>query len=463
MSIADGDIKNFHSLIERLNNGDESAFDEIYKRCCAPITFLCQKFCDNHEDAEEVVQDTFVIAFKKAANIRSDTLLAYLRKIAIHECFRKRSKNSHRYEYIVHSDRPEEDYPELNQSFLPEEALQNKERQTELLRIINKLPKNRREMIYLYYYANFNTEEIAHLYNCTAATVRTTLFAARNTIKSKLEGTNKKYIFKGILVPLTAVLLMEEQVFAASYTGAGIATTATAKPTKMYVITACVVAIGCAATLLYFMLRPTVEYYDAYQPAPAYEAYTTALEEVTGGDAENIIEEIQQPAAIEEKPEQAEQPEETLETKPAEEPVQTQEPVPEAIAEPEPVEEPEILPEPEPVQEPEPEETAEPEQISEPEPSDVDRTPEILAALAVANTAGDVDSIISYYNFIFADQTRRHSTGEQLRFYVANEGSGDILVGMATIEDGNHWRMRFKHFAGGQMYNDILDLLRFME
>ena len=438
MPIANGDHTNFDDLIEQLNNGDLSAFDEIYKRCSAPIAFLCQKFCDSKEDAEEVVQDTFVIAYKKATELRGDTLLAYLRKIAIHECFRKRDKNSQRYEYIVRSDMFVEDQQELDESLLPEEALENKERQDELLQIINQLPKNRREMVYLFYYADFSIEEIARLYDCTANNVYQTLFAARSTIRSQLGGEGKKTAKVTAFVPIGALFLAEEQVFAASYvsmaapsvagTGiAGTSLTTMAKSFNGYVITACAAAVCVVSVAAFVALQPAAEDY-VYEPT--YEVYVPVAEEAADDGMEDIVEEIPilEPAA--EQLTQTEKPEEM----------------------PEPIENPEQAEEPEPTIDDEPD---------EPEP--IDRTPEILAALAAAINRTETYHLINYFGFVFADQTRRHSTGEQFRFYVLDAGSGDILIGTAAYEDGTDWRMRFAHFAGGKMPTDILDLLRFME
>ena len=63
---SNGDINN---LIERFKDGDQVAFDEIYKRCRGHITFVCAKFLISREDIEEVVQDTFFIAFKKSGEL----------------------------------------------------------------------------------------------------------------------------------------------------------------------------------------------------------------------------------------------------------------------------------------------------------------------------------------------------------------------------------------------------------
>jgi len=129
---------------------------------------VCDKFCDNREDTEEIVQDTFVIAYKKRHQLRSETLLGYLRKIAVHECFRRRKANNRRTEYIFTSDALPIDPQELNESLLPEEALHNKERQRQLLLEISRLSKTQRDMVYLYYYIDLIPPKLPGLWNARA-------------------------------------------------------------------------------------------------------------------------------------------------------------------------------------------------------------------------------------------------------------------------------------------------------
>jgi len=170
-------------MLERFINGDTQAFDEIYKRCYGHVAFVCSKLCTNKEDIEEIVQDTFMEVFKKAKELRSDTFLALLRKIAARMCYKKRKANQHQhlpfYDEIF-------EMADQDQDFLPEEYLKNKETSEELLAIISGLPQKQREVIYLYYYADINTEEIARLHNCPPGNVRKTLHVARKSIKSKM-------------------------------------------------------------------------------------------------------------------------------------------------------------------------------------------------------------------------------------------------------------------------------------
>ena len=461
---ADSNTKALHNLIQQLNNNDPLAFEEIYKRCSGHVAFVCQKFCGSKEDAEEVVQDTFLIAFKKTGMLKSDTFMGYLRKIAIHESLRKRKGNLRLQKYVVSMDDEQtENMPELDTDFLPEQHLQDKENRAELLQIIKSLPQMQWEMIYMYYYADFRTEEIASLYNCSTSNVRKTLRNARSTIKSKLEGTGKKTAVKGMaLLPLAALFFMEEEVFAASYVptaAPSIAVGVAGSSIKGYIIAASIVAVCAVSTVAYFALQPGLDD-GVYQPyEPAYQAYTPAL---NVADVEDAPEELQPPEAAEEAPEQAEMPEEIPEAEPI------QEPAPYVVTEPQQVEPPEPEPTPEMVEAPEEMEQQEEVETEIPEtepeeepPPPIDRTPEILIALAAANAAAEVNRIIGYYGFMF-DRQMRTSTDELLRFYVTNEGSGDILIGTAAYEDNSQWRMSFEYFDNGTMPSDILQLFRFM-
>jgi hypothetical protein len=57
----------------------------------------------------------------------------------------------------------------------------------------------------------------------------------------------------------------------------------------------------------------------------------------------------------------------------------------------------------------------------------------------------------------------RDSQDLLIRFYVLDDGSGDILVGTAVCADGASWAMRFTHYKNSQAPVDVRALLRFME
>ena len=479
--------KNIDELINQMQDASnralrEQAFEEIYKMYYGQVRFVCTKLCNSKEDAEEVINDTFFDLYKQAATLRSSTILALLRKIAARHSYRKYNNAKNDLENTVHADGLIEEIPEMDSDFLPEAYLANKEMQVELLRIINDLPPQQSKMIYLYFYAEINTEEIARLENCTASNVRKTLFNARNTIKSKLQPSTA-------VVPLGALLFAEEAAFAISYAsfagvlGVACATTkvtsATAITTYVATAIACLAAISATVAVIYFtMFQQNDVIYTPSLPITVAEVQAEATiiriySEVPPRTFPQYSETI---IPVAEYCDNGEAEYEVQEYVPAYSP----EPVPEPPAEPaiEPTvlqNEPPVVPPPDLIPEDEDEEPP-PYQVEdddyyedeEPDdevyddvPLDIDRTIQILTTLSTATTPACINHIVSYYGFAIANQMRR-ATGEHFTFYVINEGSGDILIGVAQYENGANWRMKFTHFPDGYMPDDILDLFYWM-
>jgi len=414
--------------VENLKNGDESAFDEIYKRTCGHVAFVCSKFCKNKEDKEEIIQDVYTVIFNKREQLIPETFLPYIRKITAYTCSQKYRRESRHKEWTVISDDYLEDLPEVDKSFLPEEYLLNKEARKKLMDVLDSLPPKQHEMVYMHYYAEMTMTEISKVYDCSINNVSKTLQTARNTIKACLEGKVKKHKGKAVaLVPLSAIFLAEEAVFATSYistgvvtvttgiavgastagTSAGVGVAATATYTKALIATGGIVATGVASATLYLTVLQTYDHQEAeyiYQPQyPIYEQY----------EPEPVVWE---PVIYEYEPY-------------------------------------EIEPEP---YEPEPE-------ISiEPEPEPIDRTDQILTELASVSNAVELDHILSQFNFELISQIRG-SADEVSYFYSTNEGSGDILIGISINDNGSNWRMRFHHFEDAHHPTNIIDLFRFME
>ena len=391
---------------------------------------MCSKFCSDKEDVKDIVQDVFVIAFKKSASLQGRTLIPYLRTIATHECYRKRKQSKFHYDTDTASDEPSLNILELDEALLPQEALETKERQKELLRIIDKLPKQQREMVYLYYYVDLDAKEIAELLQCPIGSVYTTLSRARRAIKCGLEENYKRdgklagiAAKSAVLLPLGILFLAEETAYAAVYiptaitlsvlgVGVGTAGTATAAGASAgaiaaYVAAACAVVIAAVAVVTHFTQDEPEE---ISQPPPTTTYETTAIPTTTT---------TSQP------------PQTTTPTYPEEE-EPTSPPPTTAIP------------------------TTTPYETT---PSD--RTNDVLAALAAAHSPECVAGIISDFGFASGIQMMT-MLEDQLRFYLFNEGSGDILIGTSLDAGGESWQMNYQFFENAQAPQDGVALYRWM-
>jgi len=439
--------QDYSDLVKRAKNGDKIALEEIYEKCYAFVLFVCNQYCNDEEDAEEVAQDTFLQAFRKMDQLeKGESLLPWLRKIAVHKCYRKYDsvkKHSDNIVYVEDFENINSEMQELNKNFLPTDCYEDGETRQELLGVVAALPETQRKMVHLYYYIGMNTVEISRLHKCTDSYVRKTLFNARNTIKEKIHSRDMQ---GAKLAPLGALFIAEEVAFVTSYTAANavaISTAAatvvgtaatqaavTAKIATAGYVAACVLTTGIIATGVYHAVQaPNIQEFEvSYETEVAIVEPYVSQEPYYHGSYEEEVHEYEDEIIYDlgYSVQHTVQPE------------------------------PELEPEPEPVYTPEPyEETPE----YEPEPV-IDKTLEILSALANANTNGRLTEVIRQYGFTVKFRSQS-SIGEVYRFYSTNQGSGDILIGVREYED--EWDMRFRFFDGGNINMPHPDLIIWLE
>jgi RNA polymerase sigma-70 factor, ECF subfamily len=84
------DAERDSNLIERVRDGDPSAFEEIMAHYKARIFSMTRHLLGNHQDAEEVTQDAFIRALRGLGRFRGDSSFStWLYRIAIN-CARNR-------------------------------------------------------------------------------------------------------------------------------------------------------------------------------------------------------------------------------------------------------------------------------------------------------------------------------------------------------------------------------------
>lgn len=77
--------------------GDLTAYDEIVRRYQQPVAASLYRFCNNHADLEDLVQETFVRAYRKLNKwMNTASLLGWIRKIGYnlsYDYLRKQKRN----------------------------------------------------------------------------------------------------------------------------------------------------------------------------------------------------------------------------------------------------------------------------------------------------------------------------------------------------------------------------------
>lgn len=130
--------------------------------------------CKNAQDAEDVVQDTFIQYLSHKKEFESEShIRAWLIRVAINKA---KNKNNAFFRRI---SLPLENYMQTL-TFVSEES-------SELFETVMKLPEKYRIVIHLFYYEDYSVNEIADILKVTPNNVKVRLSRGRMTLRNTLK------------------------------------------------------------------------------------------------------------------------------------------------------------------------------------------------------------------------------------------------------------------------------------
>jgi RNA polymerase sigma-70 factor (ECF subfamily) len=178
--------KSVPELVESFVRGDNTAFAELVRRYRQKIYTLAYRVLGNHLDADEVVQETFVRVYRRRRELGSVKYFStFLIRIATNysiDLLRKRRSQS-----IVTDDTallPGEIQLDLaSRVVTPDEEYENKCLMAEITEALEHLPPKQKLTAILHDIQGFSKSEIAQVFGCPEATVRSNLHIARSKLK----------------------------------------------------------------------------------------------------------------------------------------------------------------------------------------------------------------------------------------------------------------------------------------
>lgn len=161
------------TLIHRCQQGDKAAFRELYDRYAKAMLNISQRIVNNTEEAEDVLQESFVAAFQNIAKIRSDAEFGgYLKKTVVNrsiDLIRKRKVDFQPLEEARYVGETEpEDEPKYDVALLQD--------------CIRELPDGFRVVLTLYLFENYSHREIGDLFNIREGTSKSQYNRARQKL-----------------------------------------------------------------------------------------------------------------------------------------------------------------------------------------------------------------------------------------------------------------------------------------
>jgi RNA polymerase sigma-70 factor (ECF subfamily) len=179
------------ALVERAKGGDESAFEQLIRQYDRQIFRIARHITQNKEDAEDIVQDTFLKAYQKLHQFQGNSkFYTWLVRIAVNESLMRLRKRRNSKTVSMDEDVQTEEgsVPRDFADWTPDPEQQYG--QGELGEILRKtiagLPPGFRSVFTLRDVENLSTEETAEALGLSVPAVKSRLLRARLQLRERL-------------------------------------------------------------------------------------------------------------------------------------------------------------------------------------------------------------------------------------------------------------------------------------
>ena len=185
------------ALLKAFRSGDAAAFDALIEMYSAKLYKVAYALLGSRQDAEEVVQDTFLRAYRALQGFRGDSSLeTWLHRITLNLARNKYQWNHRRGSGLNVSltagdgadgdsgTDSEQDVPDRRME--PDLVLEQDEIGTNIMKALNRLPDNLRETMLLRHVNDMPYELIAQKLDCKVGTVKSRLSRGREMLRDYL-------------------------------------------------------------------------------------------------------------------------------------------------------------------------------------------------------------------------------------------------------------------------------------
>ena len=181
------------ALAQLVAAGDPDAFGHVMRRCNQALYRAARAILKNDAEAEDAVQDAYLLAYRGMAGFRSDAKLStWLTRIVVNEALGRIRKRRRSASVIsIASDVGPEDYRSgelMSDTSVerPEHAAMRAECRRLIEAKIDQLPEAFRVVFVLRALDELSVEEVAQCLNIPETTVRTRFFRARSLLREAL-------------------------------------------------------------------------------------------------------------------------------------------------------------------------------------------------------------------------------------------------------------------------------------
>lgn len=179
-------------IVQQVQAGDKLAFNLLVNKYHRRVGRLLTRMVRNQEDIEDVVQETFIKAYRAIGNFRGDSAFyTWIYRIAINTAKNLLVTQGRKPSALKETNEADgetfEDNAALSNIDTPESLYQTKQIGEAVNEAMAALPEELRSAIVMREIDGLSYEEIAEAMDCPIGTVRSRIFRAREAIAVRIK------------------------------------------------------------------------------------------------------------------------------------------------------------------------------------------------------------------------------------------------------------------------------------
>ena len=168
-------------LVNGCIKGNAKYQELLFRQYFGKMMSICSRYAKDTDEAKDIVQDSFIKAFKSIAQLKEpETVEAWLKRIVVNTALTELRKKVNQVEHVDIEEQvniSNEDFERLNDKYSTED----------ILLIIQNLPEHYRMVFNLFVMEGYSHAEIAKELDINENLSKTKLSRARLLIKQKME------------------------------------------------------------------------------------------------------------------------------------------------------------------------------------------------------------------------------------------------------------------------------------
>ena len=178
-------------LVRRAREGDLGAYDELVQRYQERIYATVYHMTSNHEDANDLAQESFIKAFQALKSFKGgSSFYTWLYRIAVNKTINHLKQRKNRIHMSLNdldfNAEHDPDLVALISDKTPRREADLTELQEKLNTALMKLSEPHRLVVVMHDVQGYSHDEIAKVMKCNIGTVRSRLFYARQQLQAWL-------------------------------------------------------------------------------------------------------------------------------------------------------------------------------------------------------------------------------------------------------------------------------------